>query len=386
MFGKKNILRYILFFLVFSSLFGLVIYNLLTTRHQAIIKTFALQNLGILNKNWLVYNHANYFIMESPSFFIDGIYKSMEGPKSSRYIQLNTKKELLWVTGFDIKALEEKNDKLLSNDFICHTNIDINDAIYYQNFNLQDRIGKQYPRLTSLSHGLESFKFPNGYGIPVYGDDYLYITTQALNHNKKEINLKVKHQINISYNQNTKNVKPLKSITAFIQLPFKDEDIHKEPNMAGADQCIPVETKNHTYLDTNTGNKLSGHWKIPKGKTVYRSNINTHLLLQQPEKLHFAAPHVHPFATAISIYDKTTKTNLFTCNVKNYKQKIGLQKIETFSSEIGIWLYPNHQYEMVIEVNNTSKQTQDMMGSMFLFFYDKELHDKLKNNAVGKNQ
>jgi hypothetical protein len=37
----------------------------------------------------------------------------------------------------------------------------------------------------------------------------------------------------------------------------------------------------------------------------------------------------------------------------------------------------NHEYELVLEVNNTTTIDQDMMGSMFLFFYDEELDRKL---------
>ena len=40
----------------------------------------------------MVYNFADLYQMESPTFLIDGIYKSMEGPKASRYVQLNQKK------------------------------------------------------------------------------------------------------------------------------------------------------------------------------------------------------------------------------------------------------------------------------------------------------
>ncbi len=43
-----------------------------------------------------------------------------------------------------------------------------------------------------------------------------------------------------------------------------------------------------------------------------------------------------------------------------------------FSSESGVWMMQNHSYELVLEVNNTTTIDQDMMGSMFLFFYDEE--------------
>ena len=87
---------------------------------------------------------------------------------------------------------------------------------------------------------------------------------------------------------------------------------------------------------------------------------------------------MHPFASSISLVDKTTNTTLFKSAISNYKDKIGLIKVEPFSSVAGIWLYKEHKYELVLETNNTSSTNQDMMGSMFLFFYDEELDSVLK--------
>lgn len=376
MFQKSKIYKYIGFTLLLSTLFGTFLYSQLTTRHKAIVKTYFLHTTGLLNNEWLVYNHADLYQMESPTFLIDGIYKSMEGPKASRYIQLSTKKELLWITGFEVKAFDVDTKEQLSNDFICHMNVDINDAVYFGNLGLDKRIGKQYPRLTSLSHGLEKFNFPKGFAVPVHGNDFLYVTTQTLNHNIPKIYKKVNHEVSISYEDSSKKLKPLLSKTAFIQLPFDEFNPNKQPLDHGSNQCVPVETKNHTYTDTK-GQKLSGHWKIPIGKMTYKSSINEHLSINKPLRLHFAAPHVHPFTTSIGIFDKTTNTMLFDCKVINHKKSIGLDKIEVFSSAKGIWLYPNHEYEMILTCNNTSKIEQDMMGSMFLFFYDEELNKKM---------
>ena len=123
---------------------------------------------------------------------------------------------------------------------------------------------------------------------------------------------------------------------------------------------------------------LSGHWVIPKGKNTYHSSISEQLDLQDSLRLHFSAIHVHPFATSIALYDKTTNQNIFKSAISNYKDKIGLIEIAPFSSKEGIWLYANHDYELVLEVDNTSNINQDMMGSMFLFFYDAELDKKIR--------
>ena len=369
---RKSKIYKILGVLILISIIGSGIwYWQLPNRHKAIVKSFLFEKLGVVNPIWKVENNSETYKMISPEFYIDGIYKSMEGPKSSNYVQLSQDSTMLWLTSFHVKAIDNKSLQTISKDFICHTNIDFNDVNYYSSLHLEKRIGKQYPRLTSLSHGMENFSFPAGYGVPMKGNEFLYVTTQSLNHNIKAANFWIRHEVDINYSR-AKNLKPLMSRTAFIMLPFNQYDPYKSPLDPGTNQCIPIETKNHTY-DDGHGNKLSGHWVIPVGKNTYRSAVNNQLQLVDSLRLHAAAIHVHPFATQISLFDITANKAIFISKIVNHKVNIGLTSIEPFTSEEGIWLYKNHQYEIVLEVNNTSSIKQDMMGSMFLFFYDKEL-------------
>ncbi|WP_264522304.1 hypothetical protein [Flavobacterium sp. N1994] len=373
---KSKIYKILGVLLLLGCIGGGIWYGQLPNRHKAIVKSFLFEKLGIVNPNWKVENKSETYKMISPEFYIDGIYKSMEGPKSSNYVQLSQDSTVLWLTGFHVKALDSKSLKTISKDFICHTNVDFNDVNYYSSFHLQKRIGTQYPRLTSLSHGMEDFSFPAGYGVPMKGNQLLYVTTESLNHNLPDANFWMRHEVDINYSK-AKNLRPLMSRTAFIMLPFNQSDPYKSPLDLGTNQCIPVETKNHTY-DDGHGNKLSGHWVIPIGKNTYHSSVNQQLQIQDSLRLHAAALHVHPFATQITLFDKTTNKPIFTSKIVNHKGTIGLTSIEPFSSEEGIWLYKNHDYEIVLEVDNTSQIQQDMMGSMFLFFYDKELDDILQ--------
>lgn len=374
---KKSKIYKILGVLFLTAIIGGGIwYWQLPNRHKAIVKSFLFEKLGVVSPNWKVENKSETYKMISPEFYIDGIYKSMEGPKSSKYVQLTQDSAVVWLTGFHVKALDNKSMQNISNDFICHTNVDFNDVNYYSAFHLQKRIGSQYPRLTSLSHGMESFSFPEGYGVPMKGNEYLYVTTQALNHNLPDANFWIRHEVDINYSKE-KSTKPLMSRTAFIMLPFNQSDPYKSPLDPGTNQCIPVETKNHTY-DDGKGNKLSGHWVIPSGKNTYKSSVDAQLQIVDSLRLHAAAIHVHPFATRITLFDKTENKPIFSSKIVNHENKIGLTSIEPFSSAEGIWMYKNHEYEIVLDVDNTTKIEQDMMGSMFLFFYDKELDDILQ--------
>lgn len=377
---KSKIFKFLLIIILLSLLGGGIWYTQLSNRHKAIVKTTFLHKTGLMDADWHIENTPKIYKMLSPTFLIDGIYKSMEGPKASNYIQLSQDSSLVWISGFNVEAQDASNHEKISNDFICHMNVDINDVKYYSGFGLEERIGKQYPRLTSLSHGMESFHFPKGYGVPLRGNDLLYITTQTLNHNIKDASLKVKHLVSVEY-EKSKNVKPLMGVTVYIQLPYDKYDPYKSPTDPGKDLCIPVETKNHSYSD-GKGNMLSGHWVVPMGKNTYRSSISEQLRLKDSLSLHAAAIHVHPFATSISLYDKTNKKVIFTSKITNHSNNIGLTKIENFSSVAGVWLYAKNDYELVLEVNNTTTEQQDMMGSMFLFFYDKELDEIIQKRAL----
>lgn len=370
--GKSKIYKFSAVVALLLLAAAAVAYQFLSNRHKAIVKTYVLQKTGLMDGDWNVAAGVKSYKMISPDFLIDGIYKSMEGPKASNYVQLSQDSTLLWITGFHVRALDAKTSQPISDDFICHTNVDFNDVNYFTNFGLKDRIGKQYPRMTSLSHGLEDFAFPAGYGVPMKGNDWLFVTTQSLNHNLPDIRQRIKHEVRIDYHDAKTASKPLMSRTVFIRLPYDKHDPFKEPLDPASNQCIPVETKNHSY-DDGKGNMLSGHWVIPRGKHTYRSDINDQLQIKDSLRLHAAAIHVHPFATALTLFDKTSGKAIFTSKVTNHKDRVGLSDIGAFSSESGIWLYANHQYELVLETQNTTATDQDMMGSMFLFFYDAQL-------------
>ena len=95
MFSRSNIYKYLAFSFILSSLFGTIIYFNLTNRHQAIIKSFLFEKIGITDKDWKLNHQKETYVMTSPQFLIDGIYKSMEGPKSSNYIQLTNDSSLV---------------------------------------------------------------------------------------------------------------------------------------------------------------------------------------------------------------------------------------------------------------------------------------------------
>lgn len=354
---------------------ALIYYFNLSSRHKAIIKTNALYFCGIIESDWKKLNNNNELRIESPSFLIDAIYKSMEGPKGFQHFEINAEDEsLMWMTGFDVKAKHTKSGIPISNDFICHMNLDYIEDEHHKRWKLYNRINRQSPRIISLSHGVESVEFPEGFGFPIFGNEKFLLVTQSLNHNVEDSIFQIKHDIIVNYRRDL-NIKPLRPKTLFMMLPF-DIDNPEKMNQNDTNACIPVETKNHTYFDKN-GQALSGHWKIFPGKQTFSFDVTQQLGISDTVSIHQITPHLHPFAKTFQLNDLTANQVIYNCDIINHKNKIGLTKTPAYSSKKGILLYPNHKYELKLETNNTTNETQDMMASIFLFFYDREMDDKI---------
>ncbi len=357
---------------------GGIYYLKLPNRHKAIIKTQVYHKLGLVDDTWNIKTNDSSILLFSPTLVIDNIYKSMEGPKAMTSFQIDyTKNDLVWITSFETKAVSTNEIDQLSNDYVCHTNIDFYDGEHYSRWNLNNRIGEQYPRLTSMSNGIEAYNFPKDFGFPVFTNENLFVATQILNHNIKDDAFTVKHKVTLGLKSHSSKMKPLMSRTVFVMLPYNEEKPFQGPTENNPNMCLPVETKNHSYVD-DKGNHLSGHWVIFKGKETYKYDITKQLQLKDSTLMHHIAVHLHPFAEELEFRDKTMDSTLFVSKAENFKDKIGLKSVSYFSSAEGILLYPDHQYELILKTNNTTNVNQDMMASMFVFLYDKEMAEKLK--------
>jgi len=375
---KANVAKYLVFLGLIAITAGGLYYLNLSNRHKAIVKTKLNHMLGLVDNQWNVTSGENSTSFITPTFVVDNIYKSMEGPKAMRSFQIDyTRNDLVWLTSFKTTALSTNENDVLSNDYICHTNVDYYDGEHFGKWNLTDRIGEQYPRLTSMSNGIERYSFPEGFGFPVFTNENLFLSTQTLNHNIANQDFRLKHNVELGYKSHSHEMKPLRSKTIFIMLPYDQDDPFKGPTDTNPNACLPVDTKNHSYIDDN-GMALSGHWVVFPGKMTFKYDVTKQLALKDSTSMHHIAVHLHPFAERLSLRNKTIDSTLFTSIAENYTDKIGLKNVSSFSSKEGVMLYPDHQYELVLTTNNTSKKDQDMMASMFVFLYDKDMHDAVK--------
>lgn len=351
-------------------------YYQLSNRHKAIVKTEVLHFVHWMDADWEIENTDHLLSLESPDLLVDDIYESMDGPQSIINVNMNPDHEpLRWITGFRTEVMREGETKH-NNDFLCHTNVDFFDAIHFRNLDIPERMAMRYPRLTTLSNGINEIKFPEGFGFPVPDNEKFIVASRTLNHNIKDPFFKVKHTIDFFMESGDKQLKALKP-KAVVLLRDYDHDNPTNPDLSkNPALCLPLDLKNNKVVNKE-GKWLSAHWVLPKGKERYEFDITYQLYIFEDTTIHAMAAHLHPFATAFSLVDATTNEIIFTFDCDNYDEKRGLKHVPVYSSSEGIQLKGDHNYKLVLETNNPTDGFSDMMAVLFLYLADTQMDQHL---------
>lgn len=318
----------------------------------------------------------------SKVYVIDKVYKSMLGPHELTKVSLGergAKPELLWITGMRTDIVGADGRTTQDKQFMCHINLDVDGAAHAAALGLKRPVGE---RLLTLSQGLPAIRFPEGYGLPVRSDEVLTLYTQVLNHNKKTGSYEVRHKVTVEYARDADLKTPMKALStssAFVMalLSGKDgffsqdkptpETMHASCQPGQHAPGAPMGTYGDPY-----GRRLTGHWVVKPGREEKSTLVTQIMALPYDTTLHYAAPHLHPFAKTLELTDLTAKKSVYKSTTRAPKTGIGLDEIGHFSSTAGVKLYKDHQYELTSVYDNTSGVDQDSMASMFLYVEDSD--------------
>jgi len=316
-------------------------------------------------------------------------YKSMEGPSGAQTIYLGDRAapELLWLTAIKTEVVGANGKTLMSPELMCHMNVDIDPARHKALFNL-----KRYPaaRLMTISQGMRvkgggfEARLPDGFAFPIASNEPLYVMTQVLNHNiEHPKHLNVRHRVTFEFVRDLDlKERPIAlfniGVSGTVQMADNPMALSSmsSSDHAGASCLIGVRASNaagmsNDYVDPQ-GRHLTGHWVVPPGKQVNTSDVTWFMSLPYDSRLHYAAVHLHPFAESLTLHDATTGTDIFKAQAKNPKDRIGLDRVDSFVNVTGVPMYKDHKYELVSIYFNPTKQNADSMASMFLALDDPE--------------
>lgn len=324
----------------------------------------------------------------SQPYSVDRIYKSMMGPSGRSKIRLREgAPELLWITGYRAEIVGPDSGEPVSAEFMCHSNLGFANMQRHRKLfrwlSPEERsvlVGR--PRLFTLSQGQMDIEFPPGFGVPVMSDEVFNLDTQVLNLNLQQAALRVQHKTTIEYVRDVDLKQPMKPL--FQQAAqglvlvsgqdgyFKIEQANVEKHGEG---CMIGEAAAGGTIQDGMGREFSGHWKVPPGREVNHTLVTESLNLPFDTTIHHIAVHLHPFAESLELRDLTTGETVFKSEARGPLMQIGLEHVDYYSSESGLSVFSDHQYELVSVYDNTSDEAQDSMAVMFLYMHD---HDFLR--------
>jgi hypothetical protein len=316
----------------------------------------------------------------SKTYLVDRKYKSMLGPESTQpvFLMQADPPRLLWVTGFKAVMVGPDGETPASQEFMCHSNLDLNMNLHRRLFGLSRDLPN---RIFTLSQGQQEVRFPEGFGIPVLSSEPFRLTTQILNHNLDNPNLQVRHKVTIDFVQDQDLEAPLKPLfqlaaTGMVLVDGKDPYFGvSDPNaeVHGPGCLVGTSAQETGYLMTDEqGRRFSGHWTVKPGRQVNHSNVTRNMKLPFDTTVHYIAVHLHPFAESLELRDLTAGRTIYRSQVKPTPGKVGIDHVDYFSSVEGIPLYKDHEYELISVYDNTSGEDQDSMAVMYLYLRDPE--------------
>ena len=261
----------------------------------------------------------------------------------------------------------------VSQEFMCHSNLDFDRERHAGLFDLPIY---HTDRLFTLSQGQYEIDLPDGFGLPYYSDEPFWLTTQVLNLNPDETVHRVRHKVAIEYvvdGESAKGMKPLFMTSAWGLVLLEGEDGQFGMAEAGEEHegCLPGEAASEDMRDDGQGRRFSGHWVVPPGRQVNRTRVTTIMKLPYDTTVHYIAVHLHPFAESLELIDLTDEKSVFKSKVAGAEGKIGIERVDYFSSAEGIPLHADHEYELVSTYENTTDENQDSMAVMLLYLLDK---------------
>ncbi len=315
----------------------------------------------------------------SKTYHIDKKYMSMTGPFGYNHEKLLdvAKPELLWVVGYQSDIVDATSSKKISQEWACHANLDLNTEAYFKEFPTAPSMSG---RLFTLSQGQSAIDFPPGFGIPIASDMELSLVTQVLNLNIENPDLDVKHRVQIRFLRDSELTQPITPLFQAAVEGFKAledaryygvsmDDAHN-PDELGPGCSVGQAAIAGDVDQDSLGQKFSAHWLVEPGREVNRTNVTRFFNLPYDTTAHYIAVHLHPWGESLELRDLTTGESKYLANVTAADGRIGIERVQYYSSPEGMEFHKDHEYEVVSIYNNTSDSNADSMAVMYLYLED----------------
>ena len=82
--------------------------------------------------------------------------------------------------------------------------------------------------------------------------------------------------------------------------------------------------------------------------------------------------HAHSHSTSLELQDITAGERVFLSRHRNHADRVGIEWLDYYSSEEGIAVYADHDYQLISTYTNPTESDADAMAVMFLYYLDRK--------------
>jgi hypothetical protein len=327
----------------------------------------------------------------SRAYVVDQIYRSMMGPMKTVTLEIGEEgpPERIWIVSYKTEIVDADTGEKTTDEFMCHNNLDFKNLKRHQALLGSKTGGLTTRRLFTLSQGGMGVEFPQGFGIPVTSNEQFRQNTQVLNLNPIEEPRTVQYKTTVGYvresdakgrirplyQKGLQGMKVIKGRDGYVGLKNGSVEVHGE----GCGIGEPVDRS--AARRDGVGRIITGHWVVEPGHEENHTYSTARLGLKHDTTAHYVAVHLHPFAESLELRDLTTGETVFIAKATNSADRIGLEFVDSLSSEEGIPLYKDHEYTLISVYNNRSEERQDAMATMFIYMLDRNFEEASKQGS-----
>ena len=324
----------------------------------------------------------------STNYVLDKIYPSMSGPAASPpdvVLLPGQPRQLVWLTGLDVDVLDAKSGEKISPEFFCHANLTF-DPGRSNPFQHNAQFGNTTQmdwRFFTLAPGRLTVQLPRGFGVPLYSNTALDFFSMSLNQTVTDRTVNVRFRGKIDFVRNSSLETPMKALfrrALYVYVPIGEVGTAESaadplqsghPTHPGA-ACgeftpPPGVSASAGGILPQFGPDKTIHWLIPPGEHEYRTLVSPQLVFKEPTTLHYATAHLHPFAETLSLYDLTDGRQIISFSAESFADRLGIARIDEYSSSDGIKIDPEHSYELRARYRNTTAKAIDAMAILYLY-------------------
>ena len=263
---------------------------------------------------------GNVEVVSQP-YDIDRPYLPMLGPHSSSEFRLleDGPAELVWITGAHVRMVDGDAREPMSDDYLCRAELSLDSQRHDAIFGIE---GQRPDRVLALGVGQLNLEFPAGFGIPIWSDETLTLTTQAqnLDFSPERKPVRVRHRVTLDVVRQRDLPQPLGPLYLYAVSGLKSldaravvyDDSDEFPDAALKPMaCSPGVA----FVDSQWGDRFArrftDHWVLEPGREENHTRVTTLLDLPSDTTIHYIGVHVHPYAESIELGDLSDGTTIF---------------------------------------------------------------------------